>query len=66
MKGKEDELNSIVMELRKNLKALQEKFAKEEVDKLVWWTKLYCLNINLVMPCQCVNTDKTCRRHWML
>lgn len=35
MKAKEDELNSIIMELRKNLESLQEKFAKEEVDKLV-------------------------------
>ncbi|KAI3466204.1 hypothetical protein Pfo_022867 [Paulownia fortunei] len=34
MKAKEDELNSIIMELRKNLEALQEKFAKEEVDKM--------------------------------
>ncbi|KAG8365029.1 hypothetical protein BUALT_Bualt18G0060500 [Buddleja alternifolia] len=34
MKNKEDELNSIIMELRKNLEALQEKFAKEEVDKV--------------------------------
>lgn len=35
MKAKEDELNSIIMELRKNLEALQAKFAKEEVDRLV-------------------------------
>lgn len=35
MKAKEDELNSIIMELRKNLDALQSKFAKEEVDRLV-------------------------------
>ncbi|KAL8046444.1 hypothetical protein ABFS82_08G179000 [Erythranthe guttata] len=34
MKAKEDELNSIIMELRKHLEALQEKFAKEEADKL--------------------------------
>ncbi|XP_047967701.1 kinesin-like protein KIN-14N [Salvia hispanica] len=34
MKAREDELNSIIMELRKNLEALQSKFAKEEVDKL--------------------------------
>ncbi|GFQ04852.1 alanine--glyoxylate aminotransferase 2 homolog 3 mitochondrial [Phtheirospermum japonicum] len=34
MKAKEDELNTIIMELRKNLEALQEKFTKEEVDKL--------------------------------
>ncbi|KAG8386197.1 hypothetical protein BUALT_Bualt03G0123900 [Buddleja alternifolia] len=34
MKAKEDELNSIIVELRKNLEALQEKFAKEEQDKL--------------------------------
>ncbi|KAL3821537.1 hypothetical protein ACJIZ3_007442 [Penstemon smallii] len=33
MKAKEDELNSIIMELRKNLDALQGKFAKEELDK---------------------------------
>ncbi|KAL0353585.1 UNVERIFIED_CONTAM: Kinesin-like protein KIN-14C [Sesamum angustifolium] len=34
MKAKEDELNSIIMELRKNLEALQGKFSKEELDKL--------------------------------
>ncbi|GFP98814.1 kinesin-3 [Phtheirospermum japonicum] len=34
MKAKEDKLNTIIMELRKNLEALQEKFTKEEVDKL--------------------------------
>ncbi|KAK6134930.1 hypothetical protein DH2020_031308 [Rehmannia glutinosa] len=34
MKEKEDELNSIILDLRKNLEALQEKFAKEERDKL--------------------------------
>ncbi|KAK6154392.1 hypothetical protein DH2020_008640 [Rehmannia glutinosa] len=34
MKAKEDELNTIIMELRKNLEALQEKFTKEETDKL--------------------------------
>ncbi|KAL0406888.1 UNVERIFIED_CONTAM: Kinesin-like protein KIN-14N [Sesamum latifolium] len=34
MKAKEDELNSIIVELRKNLEALQEKFSKEEFDKL--------------------------------
>ncbi|KAK4491974.1 hypothetical protein RD792_002758 [Penstemon davidsonii] len=33
MKAKEDEFNSIIMELRKNLESLQEKFAKEEHDK---------------------------------
>ncbi|KAL4580201.1 hypothetical protein LXL04_016385 [Taraxacum kok-saghyz] len=31
---KEEELNSVIMELRKNYTALQEKFAKEELDKL--------------------------------
>lgn len=35
MKAKEEELNSIIMELRRNYEALQEKFAKEESDKLV-------------------------------
>ncbi|KAK9074204.1 hypothetical protein SSX86_006801 [Deinandra increscens subsp. villosa] len=34
MSEKEEELNSIIMELRKNCIALQEKFAKEESDKL--------------------------------
>ncbi|XP_071730198.1 kinesin-like protein KIN-14N isoform X2 [Rutidosis leptorrhynchoides] len=34
MNEKEEELNSIIMELRKNYSALQEKFAKEESDKL--------------------------------
>ncbi|KAH6788076.1 hypothetical protein C2S52_007628 [Perilla frutescens var. hirtella] len=35
MKENEDELNSIIMELRKNLDMLQEKHAKEELDKLL-------------------------------
>ena len=35
MKAKEEELNSIIMELRKNYASLQEKFMKEESDKLV-------------------------------
>lgn len=35
MMGKEEELNSIIMELRKNYTSLQEKFVKEESDKLV-------------------------------
>ncbi|XP_051124891.1 kinesin-like protein KIN-14N isoform X2 [Andrographis paniculata] len=34
MKAKEDELNSIIMELRKNLESLQQKLDKEESDKL--------------------------------
>lgn len=34
MKNKEEELNSIIMELRKNYASLQEKFVKEESDKL--------------------------------
>ncbi|KAI3755848.1 hypothetical protein L1987_55657 [Smallanthus sonchifolius] len=34
MSEKEEELNSIIMVLRKNYAALQEKFAKEESDKL--------------------------------
>ena len=35
MKNKEEELNSIIMELRKNYASSQEKFTKEESDKLV-------------------------------
>lgn len=35
MKAKEEELNSIIMELRKTIDALQEKCAKEESAKLV-------------------------------
>lgn len=35
MKAKEEELNSIIMELRKTIEALQEKCAKEESAKLV-------------------------------
>lgn len=35
MKNKEEELNSIIMELRKNYASLQEKCVKEESDKLV-------------------------------
>lgn len=35
MNEKEEELNSIIMELRRNYTALQEKFEKEESDKLV-------------------------------
>ncbi|XP_023915824.1 kinesin-like protein KIN-14N [Quercus suber] len=34
MKNKEEELNSIIMELRRNYTSLQEKFTKEESDKL--------------------------------
>ncbi|GJR51123.1 kinesin-like protein KIN-14N [Tanacetum coccineum] len=34
MNQKEEELNSIIMELRKNYTSLQEKFVKEESDKL--------------------------------
>ncbi|KAL3508549.1 hypothetical protein ACH5RR_027950 [Cinchona calisaya] len=34
MKAKEEELNSIIMELRRNYEASQEKFAKEQSDKL--------------------------------
>ncbi|OIT35508.1 PREDICTED: kinesin-like protein KIN-14C [Nicotiana attenuata] len=34
MKSKEEELNSIITKLRKNIEALQEKFAKEESAKL--------------------------------
>lgn len=35
VKKKEEELNSIIAELRKNNAFLQEKFTKEESDKLV-------------------------------
>lgn len=35
MKAKEEELNSIIMELRTNYASLQERFAKGESDKLV-------------------------------
>lgn len=34
MKAKEDEFNSIIMDLRKYLEALQQKLAKKEIDKL--------------------------------
>ncbi|KAM4103027.1 hypothetical protein ACJW30_06G048200 [Castanea mollissima] len=34
MQNKEEELNSIIMELRRNYTSLQEKFTKEESDKL--------------------------------
>ncbi|KAL8498450.1 hypothetical protein ACS0TY_021687 [Phlomoides rotata] len=34
MKAKQDELNSVITELRKNFEALQEKLVKEEADKL--------------------------------
>ncbi|KAL3503429.1 hypothetical protein ACH5RR_037878 [Cinchona calisaya] len=34
MKAKEEELNSIIMELRRNYEASQEKYAKEQADKL--------------------------------
>lgn len=33
--NKEEELNSIIAELRKNYASLQEKFTKEELDKMV-------------------------------
>lgn len=35
LKNKEEELNSIIAELRKNYASLQEKFTKEELDKMV-------------------------------
>lgn len=35
MKNKEEELSSIIMELRKNVSSLQEKFSQEESDKSV-------------------------------
>lgn len=35
LRNKEEELNSIIAELRKNYAALQEKFTKEELDKMV-------------------------------
>lgn len=35
MKNKEEELNSIIMELRKNCALLHEKLTKEESDKSV-------------------------------
>lgn len=35
MNAKEEELNSIIMELQTNYATLQEKFTKEETDKLV-------------------------------
>lgn len=35
MKKREEELNSIIVELRKNNGFFQEKFTKEESDKLV-------------------------------
>ncbi|XP_027172595.1 kinesin-like protein KIN-14N [Coffea eugenioides] len=34
MKAKEEQLNSIIMELRRNYEASQEKYAKEQADKL--------------------------------
>lgn len=35
MENKEEELNSVITELRRNCVSLQEKFMKEESDKLV-------------------------------
>lgn len=35
LKSKEEELNSIIAELRKNYASLQDKFSQEELDKLV-------------------------------
>ena len=35
MKAKEEELNSIVIELRNSYASLQDRFTKEESDKLV-------------------------------
>ena len=35
LKNKEEELNSIIAELRKSYASLQEKFTKEELDKMV-------------------------------
>lgn len=44
MNVKEEELNSIIMELRKNIEALQEKFAKEEAAKLVGFAGQWSLS----------------------
>lgn len=36
-KNKEEELSSIIVELRKNLSSAQEKLAREQADKMVRW-----------------------------
>lgn len=45
-KNKEEELSSIIVELRKNLASAQEKLAKEQAEKLV--TGLYSSHIQMV------------------
>jgi hypothetical protein len=51
MKNKEEELNSIIMELRKNYASSQEKFTKEESDKLVRGlvSKLICYSHEVIV-----------------
>lgn len=49
MNAKEEELNSIIDELRTNYSDLQEKFKKEEAEKLVLFesmTKINCMAID--------------------
>lgn len=36
-KNKEEELSSIIVELRKNLSSAQEKLSREQADKMVRW-----------------------------
>lgn len=45
MNVKEEELNSIIKELRKDIEALQEKFAKEEAAKLVGFAGQWSLSL---------------------
>lgn len=47
MKVKEEELNSIIKDLRKNIDALQEKFAKEESAKLVGFAEQWSCPLSL-------------------
>jgi len=45
MHNKEEELNAIILELRKNYNLLQEKCTKEESNKLVSLESFVCLII---------------------
>lgn len=52
MQNKEEELNAIIMELRKNYNLLQDKCAKEESDKLVSSKLNYLMSNYIAIVCK--------------
>lgn len=55
LKNKEEELNLIIVELRKSFTSVQEKLAKEESDKLVRWLILNLIWFVISFSCFLVN-----------